>query len=123
MKFLKCKKCGKMLGVIKDSACPTMCCGEAMVEMVPGATEGAVEKHKPVVTVEGKKVTVVVGSAIHPMAEEHFIEWIAIETKEGAQRKTLKPGEEPKAVFMLSDSDEFVAAYEHCNLHGLWKND
>ena len=35
--------------------------------------------------------------------------------------KYLKPGDEPQAEFVLSDSDELFAAYEYCNLHGLWK--
>jgi superoxide reductase len=55
------------------------------------------------------------------MLEEHYIEWIAVQTKQGNQRKALKPGEAPKACFALCDGDEVVAVYEHCNLHGLWK--
>jgi superoxide reductase len=81
-----------------------------------------VEKHVPVVTVEGNKVTVTVGSVEHPMAPEHYIEWIALETAKGSQRKTLKPGEPPCAEFILSDDDSCVAAYAYCNLHGLWKS-
>jgi len=57
------------------------------------------------------------------MAEEHYIEWIYLETKEGVQRKCLKPGDEPKAVFVLNEGDKVVSAYEHCNLHGLWKKE
>ena len=66
-------------------------------------------------------VTVKVGSVAHPMLEEHSIRWIALETKEGMQRKRLAPGAEPKASFALTEGDEPVAAYEYCNLHGLWK--
>ena len=121
MKFLKCAKCGKVVGVIQDSACPTMCCGQAMEELAANTTDAAVEKHVPVVTVEGSKVTVEVGSAAHPMLEEHFIQWIALETKQGAQRKPLNPGDAPKAVFALAEGDEVIAAYAYCNLHGLWK--
>ncbi|MGI5935936.1 MAG: desulfoferrodoxin family protein [Oscillospiraceae bacterium] len=40
--------------------------------------------------------------------------------KNGGQRKALKPGDAPRAVFLLED-DKPVAAYEYCNLHGLWK--
>ena len=29
-KVLRCKGCGKMVLTLKDSACPTKCCGEAM---------------------------------------------------------------------------------------------
>lgn len=99
-----------------------MCCGSPMKELIPGTVDAAVEKHVPVVTIDGNTVTVVVGGVAHPMLEEHYIEWIAIQTKEGCQMKELHPGDEPKAVFALAPGDELVAAYEHCNIHGLWKN-
>ena len=87
---------------------------------MPGSVDAAQEKHVPVIQVEGDKVTVSVGSVAHPMAEEHFIGWIYLQTEHGGQRKALKPGEEPKAVFALA-GDKPVAAYAYCNLHGLWK--
>ena len=55
------------------------------------------------------------------MLDAHYIQWIAIETTNGEQKKNLKPGEVPKAEFLLAEGEEFVAAYEYCNLHGLWK--
>ena len=55
------------------------------------------------------------------MVEEHFIEWIALQTKQGNQRKALKPGEAPEACFKICDGDEVVAVYAYCNLHSLWK--
>ena len=100
-----------------------MCCGEKMSEMVPGTSDGAQEKHVPVVTVEGQKVTVQVGEVEHPMLEAHWIQWIALETKQGSQIKYLNPGEKPEAEFVLGGGDEAVAAYEYCNLHGLWKKE
>ena len=75
----------------------------------------------PVVKVEGTKVTVTVGSVEHPMLDEHYIMWIALETKQGNQRKELRPGARPVAEFRICEDDEVVAAYEYCNLHGLWK--
>ena len=45
-----------------------------------GVTDAAVEKHVPVYTVEGSHVHVVVGETKHPMLEEHFIEWITLNT-------------------------------------------
>ena len=123
MKVLLCKKCKKMLGVMKGSKCPTMCCGEPMEELVPNTTDAATEKHVPAVSVDGSIVTVCVGSVEHPMLEEHFINWIALETREGMQRKQLSPGDAPKAVFAIAPGDTPVAAYEYCNLHGFWKAD
>ena len=107
--------------MIKSSPCPTMCCGEAMVELVPGTSDGAHEKHVPAVTVDGNTVSVKVGEVEHPMMEAHYIMWIVLETKQGIQRKALNPGEKPEALFALVEGDEAVAAYEYCNLHGLWK--
>lgn len=122
MKFFKCKKCGKIVALIKASACGTFCCDEEMYELVAGTTDAAVEKHVPVVAVNGGAVDVTVGSVAHPMEEKHFIEWIAVESEQGVQIKNLKPGQEPKASFALTSSDKFVQAYAYCNLHGLWSS-
>lgn len=120
LKFYKCKKCGKVVAIMKGSPCDTFCCGEAMVELKANTTDAAVEKHVPVVEKNGNLVTVTVGSVLHPMEEKHFIEWIALETKNGSQIKALKPNQEPKALFALTEGDEVVKAYAYCNLHGLW---
>ena len=94
-KFLKCKKCGNIVPVVKNNGCDIMCCGEAMQEIIPGEVDAAKEKHVPQYEIEGNKVTVTVGEVLHPMQEEHFIEWISIQTKSGNQRKGLKPGNLP----------------------------
>ena len=92
-----------------------------MHKLEANTTDAAQEKHVPVIQVEGNLVTVKVGSAVHPMTEEHLISWISLQTKQGNQRKALSAGQEPKAEFMICDGDEVVAAYAYCNLHGLWK--
>lgn len=123
MKFYKCEGCGKIAVLFRESACPTKCCGEPMVEVVPGTVDAAREKHIPDVAVEGNLVKVKVGSVEHPMLDAHYIEWIILETNQGFQKKDLKPGMKPEAVFMLAEGEEPKAAYEYCNLHGLWKAD
>ena len=120
MKFYVCPHCGNIIAFVNSSGVPVKCCGQNMVEIVPGSVDASKEKHVPVIKKEGNLVTVSVGSVAHPMLEEHNIGWIALMTKTGNQRKTLKPGDEPKAVFALVDGDEPVAAYAYCNLHGLW---
>ena len=123
MKFFRCDHCVNFVGVINDAGVPMMCCGQKMTEVVAGTTDAAVEKHVPVVTVDGNIVKAVVGSVEHPMIEEHYIEWIALETEKGVQRKTLKAGDAPAAEFALTADDKVVAAYAYCNLHGLWKSE
>lgn len=123
MKFYVCEHCGNIIEYVKNAGVPVMCCGQKMTELIPGTSDGAHEKHVPVITVDGDKVIVEVGSIEHPMVEAHYIQWIAIETKKGSQRVKLEYTDKPRAEFKLVDQDEVVAAYEYCNLHGLWKSE
>ena len=120
MKFYKCNKCGNIIVNVENNESKPIC-SEEMVELVPKTADFATEKHVPMVKVEGNLVTVTVGSTLHPMTEEHLIQWIALETEQGSQIKYLKPGQEPVVTFALTPGDKVVAAYEYCNLHGLWK--
>ena len=91
-----------------------------MPELKAGVTDAAVEKHVPVYTLDGNLVHVV-GEIKHPMLEEHFIEWITLNTNQGIYRKQLNPGQEPVADFCLCDGEQVEEVYAYCNLHGLWK--
>ena len=121
MTLYRCEHCGNIIAHINDSGVRCVCCGEEMKPLVPNTTDAAGEKHVPVIQVDGQTITVTVGSVEHPMLEAHYIQWIMLETKEGRQRKVLKPGDKPVATFALTDTDAVVTAYEYCNLHGLWK--
>ena len=121
MKFYVCEHCGNIVEKVVDKGVPVVCCGEKMKELVAGSVDAAAEKHVPAVVCEGDKVTVTVGDVEHPMVEEHYIGWVAIETEQGVQRKYLKAGQRPQVQFVLADGDKLVAAYAWCNLHGLWK--
>lgn len=120
-KFFICEHCGNIIAMVENKGVPVMCCGQKMTELVPGSVDAAVEKHVPVVSVEGNLVTVTVGSVAHPMLPEHSIKWISLQTEQGNQRKVLKPGDAPTAQFALCEGDKVVAAYAYCDLHGLWK--
>jgi len=121
MKFYRCEHCGNIIAMVKDAGVPVVCCGQKMTELVPNTEEAAQEKHVPVYEQKGNILEVTVGSVEHPMAEEHHIEWIALQTDKGNQRKVLKPGDAPKADFALLDGEKIQAIYAYCNLHGLWK--
>ena len=121
MKYYVCEHCGNIVEKVVDKGVPVVCCGQKMTEMVPGTTDASLEKHVPAVEVEGNVVRVKVGEVEHPMLEEHYIGWIAIKTEQGMQRKYLKAGEKPEAVFVLAEGDKLLETYEWCNLHGLWK--
>lgn len=121
MKFYKCKHCGQMVAIVKETGVPIICCGEPMEEIIAGTTDAAVEKHVPVYEVKDNIVTVTVGSVEHPMIDVHYIEWVSLKTKQGNQRKALIPGDEPKVEFAICEGDEVEAVYAYCNLHSLWK--
>ena len=99
------------------------CDGSKMQKLIANTTDAAQEKHVPEVKVEGKNMSVQVGSVLHPMTAEHLICWIYLQTRKGGQYKILTPQDTPQANFIIADDDEPVAVYEYCNLHGLWKKD
>ena len=120
VKFYRCTHCGNVVVKTFDSGVPVVCCGEKMGELIANSVDAAVEKHVPVVTVDGAKVQVEVGSVAHPMTPEHLIAFICLVMKKGYQIVELSAQDEPKATFALDAGDVAVRAYEYCNLHGLW---
>lgn len=120
MEFFRCPHCGNLVLMMHASGVPMICCGTEMVRLSENTSDGATEKHVPVVTREGNKVHIAIGSAAHPMIEAHYIQWVALETSNGVQIKYLKPDEAPAADFEVAATDTLIKAYEYCNLHGLW---
>ena len=120
-RFYLCEHCGNIVGMIHDAGAALRCCGEKMKQLTPN-TDADAEKHTPVVRVDDNTVTVNVGSAAHPMTEEHSITWVYLQTDRGGQRKCLKPGGAPVVRFALLE-EKPVAVYAYCNLHGMWKTE
>ena len=119
VEFYRCDLCGNMVALIKKGGGTLVCCGQNMTKLVANSTDAATEKHVPVVAKEGDMIAVTVGSTLHPMLAEHYIEWIALVTDGKVVVKYLKPGDAPKAEFHAMSG----TVYAYCNLHGLWKAD
>ena len=90
MKFYVCEHCGNIITKFNDSTVPVVCCGEKMKELVPGVSDGAIEKHVPVVVLDGRSVHVTVGSVLHPMVDVHYIQWVVVETTKGIHKYNFK---------------------------------
>ena len=120
LKLFVCKHCGNVVWKVVDKGVPVMCCGQKMEELIPGTTDAAQEKHVPAIKRDGDKVTITVGSVVHPMLEEHWIQFICLVTDKGYQIHPLAPGEAPHAEFVIAEGETPLKVYEHCNLHGLW---
>ncbi len=116
----KCPVCGNVVEVVSAGKGELVCCGKPMLKLKENSTDGAQEKHVPVIEKTADGYLVKVGSAAHPMLPEHFIEFVEILTKDGKiGRKYLKPGDKPEVLFKNKEA-EIIAAREYCNLHGLW---
>jgi superoxide reductase len=118
--FYRCEVCGNMVALIRKGGGTLVCCGQEMTKLEANSTDAAQEKHVPVVAKKDGKISVAVGSVLHPMLPEHHIEWIAVVSGSKLDFAFLKPGETPTAEF---EDLESGTVYEYCNLHGLWKAD
>lgn len=116
-KLYRCAHCGNIAWKLVDKGVPLFCCGEKMQELVPGVSDGAAEKHVPVLVREGDRVTVRVGEALHPMEPEHSIQIIAAVSGDTAVVRLPQPGDEP--VLRLNAPGD-VTAYAYCDLHDYW---
>ena len=124
MKLLKCPICGNVVEVIEDRQVPLMCCGKKMEVVEVGTVEASVEKHIPVVNVDGDYLNVVVGEVIHPMTSEHLITNIWIVFDDGSNtRVSLTATDQPIARFNIDGKKGKAIVYEYCNLHGLWQTE
>ncbi|MDR1957677.1 MAG: desulfoferrodoxin [Planctomycetaceae bacterium] len=114
-----CERCGNAVEVLGTGDGELVCCGVPMTLQRENTVDASKEKHIPVVSADGGKLTVQVGSVLHPMEAAHYIEWVEVEEGNKLKRAALKPGDEPKAVFCTKGGKYSVRIY--CNLHGLWK--
>ena len=120
LKLFKCMHCGNLIEMVEDHGVPVICCGEPMKLLRAGETDGAAEKHVPVVKTEDGKIVANVGAVTHPMTEEHHIAFLILVTDKGVYRRDLPHTGAPEAVFCVADDETPEAVYEYCNLHGLW---
>ena len=116
----KCEICGNIVQMLHAGQGELVCCGQPMNLLEEKTADMTLEKHVPVIERDGDLIKIYVGSTLHPMEESHHIEWIELIADGRRQRKYLKPGDPPEALFLCKA--EQISAREYCNLHGLWKN-
>lgn len=119
LKFYVCAHCGNLVEKIYESGVPMICCGEAMKQIKPNTVDASMEKHIPIYNVNSNEITVTIGSVIHPMSEEHHINWVYLLTDKGVYRHNFEIGASPVTTFIINN-EKPLAIYAYCNLHGLW---
>ena len=120
-KIYKCERCGNIVDVLHEGPGALVCCGVEMVLMEANSVDAANEKHVPIIEKTENGIIVKVGEVDHPMADEHYIEWIEVINGNYSQKKFLNPGDKPQAEFFVPFNENLVAR-SYCNLHGLWKS-
>jgi superoxide reductase len=115
----RCSVCGNLVTVLNVGGGTLTCCNKPMILLEANTTDAAQEKHVPVIEKIDGGFRIKVGSAAHPMEEDHYIQWIGIHAGGVSQIKFLKPGDAPEAEFKADGDGAKAAAY--CNKHGLWK--
>jgi len=115
----KCELCGNLVEVLDAGAGTLVCCGQNMTKLEERTADSSTEKHVPVIEKVDGGYKVTVGSTLHPMVEEHWIQWIELIADGVSYKQFLNPGDKPEAFFCLETADA-VTAREYCNLHGLW---
>jgi superoxide reductase len=119
--FYYCDTCKQVVFVAVPGAPSLVCCGKKMVKLEANTTDASKEKHVPVIVPDGDKTIIKIGSAPHPMTEEHHIEFIMAVRKDGKiGMAKLSPTGAPETIFNMK-AEEIKEVYEYCNIHGLWK--
>ena len=97
LQVYKCEKCGNIVEALTGGGGTLVCCGADRSLLDEKTADKTTEKHVQVIekTDSGYKVTV--GTTLHPMTEEHYIEWIELISGDSIYRKHLKPGMDPVA--------------------------
>jgi len=122
MQIYKCEICGNIVEVLHGGKGELVCCGQPMNLMTEQTADWKTEKHVPVLEDFDGGLRVKVGSIPHPMADDHYIEWLEIVRKDGIiERKFLGPGDVPEVVFADCKANDIEMAREYCNIHHLWK--
>jgi superoxide reductase len=118
LEVYRCNVCGNIVEVVHTGVGELVCCGQPMELLTAKTEDTGKEKHVPVIEKKNGKIMVKVGSVLHPMEENHYIEWIEVIADGKVYRQFLTPGESPEAEFEISP--KAVTAREYCNVHGLW---
>lgn len=120
LKLKKCSECGALVRVTHDCTCEDCgitCCGKTMKEVKANSTDASFEKHIPTYEVNKDNMTIKVN---HVMDNDHYIEWILVQTKKSKIELTLEPNDNPT---LTVPYEKGAMIYSYCNKHGLWKTE
>ena len=115
----KCNICGNVVEIVHEGVGELVCCAQPMVHLTENTDDSASkEKHVPVF----ENGNIKVGALMHPMTEEHHIEFIEAISPDRKYivRKYLENNEEPVMDTSYNYCKDAFIMREWCNLHGVW---
>lgn len=123
LELYKCEVCGNLVEVILPGVGELVCCGQPMKLLEAHKNDDQYsEKHIPVfVETDDKGDEIRVGATLHPMTEEHYIQFIETisDGKNHTELQYYTPFDLP--IMLLKDKFGIEKARAFCNLHGLWE--
>ncbi len=125
LELYKCNVCGNLIEVILPGIGELVCCGEPMEYLDAKSQDSEFgEKHVPVfAATDNDGYEVRVGSTLHPMTDEHYIQFIETisDKKNHTELQYYTPQDIP--IMVLKDKFGLEKARAFCNIHGLWENE
>ena len=123
LELYKCTVCGNMVEVILPSIGELFCCGKPMQLLKANEQDDIAEKHLPVFVEKEDGIEVRIGTTLHPMTEEHYIQFIEtiFDNKNHVELQYYKPQDMP--ILVLKEKLGLEKARAFCNLHGLWESE
>ena len=76
LELYRCELCGNLIEVVLEGEGELVCCGEPMELLDANKTDGAGEKHVPFFVKNEDNLEIRIGSELHPMEKEHYIQFI-----------------------------------------------
>lgn len=126
LELYKCNICGNLVEIMQTGEGELFCCGKPMeiIKTNISDSEELNDKHIPVIekVVDGYKIRI--GSKVHPMTEEHHIDFIQAISKDNKYIKTkfLEINENPE-LNVKCKCENSIWARALCNIHGLFKKE
>lgn len=151
--FFHCPSCGMVQVRLRPFGAPSSapgdagsCCGQTLEQLGICDDAELASEHQMDFCVFGgpahNSIRIEVVEGVHPMEEEHCIEWIFLRTFQGGQMKYLPPKKASAAIFSMAEEDAFMfcgrevcrmgwehcafqckrghIAYAYCSRHGLF---
>jgi len=116
----KCLVCGHVIQVQHEGTGTLVCCNQPMQHLEEKVEDEGMEKHVPVIEFRDNMAMVSVGDVLHPMEENHYIEFVELIVDEEVYTQYLKPNQDPIVSFKIPSEYTQIKARAYCNIHGLW---